>query len=181
MASLKCPERPGRDTLPGKKGKCNQPDLEERVCVSCAKQPSKDDDVLGCVWRDGVQHQECLQISIDQYSVLTDLPKNIVFICSRCVNHYALALIEYDKCNEMHEVVDKKLEKFEVSLSNKFIHLKDELNSMAAKIGSSVEELNKLDSQIKGSMNQGLVKCGETMIATLDNRLNNQKLHLGYK
>jgi len=55
MVSLKHPDRP---TPPEKKEKCNQPDLqlEEGACVSCAKQPLKDNDVIGCVWCDEVQH-----------------------------------------------------------------------------------------------------------------------------
>ena len=62
--------------------------------------------------------------------------------------------------------VDSKLEKFKVSLSNKFSHLKDELNSLSAKIGNSVQEMIKLDNQIKGSMNKRLEKYNETMVTT---------------
>jgi len=159
-------ERPGGDTPPKKKGK------EEGACVTCAKRPSKKEDALECVWCDGVQHRECLQISVDQYAALADIPRNIVFFCSQCVDKYPVALVEYDKCTQVHEVVDSKLEKFEVALSNKFSDLKDELNSLSTKISSSIQEITKLDNQIKGSMNKGLEKYNETMVATLDDRLN---------
>ena len=84
---------------------------------------------------------------------------------------FPLALIEYDKCNEVHEVVDNKLDKFEVTLNNKFSLLKDELGSLSDKIGKSVQELTKLDNQIKGSLNQEFKKYNESMVATLDDRL----------
>ena len=43
-----------------------------------------------------------------------------------------MTLIEYVKCNE---VVDNKLDKFEVTLNSKFSVLKDELSSLSDKIG----------------------------------------------
>ena len=58
----------------------------------------------------------------------------------------------------------QQLEKFEVALSNRFSHLKDELNSLSAKIGSSVQDITKLDNQIKGSINKGLEKYNETVV-----------------
>ena len=79
--------------------------------------------------------------------------------------------IGYDKCNEVHEVVDNKLDKFGITLNNKFSLLKDELSSLSDKIGKSVQELTKLDNQIKGSMNQEFEKYSESMVATLDDRL----------
>jgi len=164
--------RPGGDTPPKKKGKAKHPNLEDGACVQCCKQLMKDEDTLECVWCDGLEHRECLQISADQFSALADLPNNIVFFCSKCVQLFPVALIEYDKCNEVHEVVDNKLDKFEVTLNNKFSLLKDELTSLSDKIGNSVQELTKLDNQIKGSMNQGLEKYNESMVATLDDRLN---------
>ena len=77
-------ERPGGDTPPKKKEKSNESNLEEGACVTCTKRPSKDADVLECVWCDGVQHRECLQISVDQYSSLADTPINIVFLFPVC-------------------------------------------------------------------------------------------------
>ena len=93
----------------------------EGACASCAKQPSKDDDALGCVWCDRVQHRECFRISVDQYSVF---PHNIIFFL----------LPVYQSLR---------------------IHLKDELNSMAAKIGSSVEELKSSIVKSKVQWNKG--------------------------
>ena len=164
--------RPGGDTPPKKKEKTKYPSLEDGACVRCVKQLSEDDDALECVWCERAEHRECLQISADQYSALADLPSNIVFFCSRCAELFPVALIDYDKCNEVYEVVDNKLNKFEVTLNNRFSLLKDELTSLSNKIGNSVQELIKLDNQIKGSMNQGLEKYNESMVATLDDRLN---------
>jgi len=120
---------------------------------------------------DGVEHRKCLQISADQYSTLADLPNYCLFLLQVC-SDIPSGHIEYDKCNEVHEVVDNKLDKFEVTLNNKFSLLKDELTSLSDKIGNSVRKLTKLDNQIKGSMNQGLEKYNESMVATLDDRLN---------
>ena len=159
--------RPGGNTPPKKKGKTK----EDSVCVKCSKQLLKDEDALECVWCDGVKHRECLQIRVDQYSSLTDLPSSIVFFCSRCVELFLVALVEYDKFIEVHEVVNNKLDKFGVTLSNKFSLLKDELSSLSDKIGKSVQELTKLDNQIKGSLNQEFEKSNESMVATLDDWL----------
>jgi len=69
---LKRSKRPGGDIPPKNKVK------EEGACVTCAKQPMKNEDTLRCVLCDGVQQRECLQISVDQYAALTDTPNNIV-------------------------------------------------------------------------------------------------------
>ena len=82
-----------------------------------------------------------------------------------------MALIEYDRCNEVHEVVDNKLDKFEVTLNNKFSVLKDEFSNLSDKIGKSVQQPTKLDNQIKGSLNQEFEKYNESMVATLDDQL----------
>jgi len=92
-ALLKCLIRPGGDT-PSKKKERLSNKAWRRVC---AKQPSKYEDCLYSVWYDGVKHREYLQISADQYCALVNLHNNIVFFCSRCVNHFPVALIEYDK------------------------------------------------------------------------------------
>ena len=115
--------KPGGNTPPKKKGKTK----ENGACLKCSKQLLEDEDALECVWCDGVEHWECLQINID-------LSNNIVF-CSQCVELFPVTLIEYVKCNEVHEVVDNKLDKFEVTLNTKFSVLKDELSSLSDKIG----------------------------------------------
>ena len=165
MASLKCPERPGGDTPPRKKGKCKQPG--GCVCVVCQTAFER----WWCSWMcvawwsptPGMFADKCRSIFCFNWS-----PQKHCFLLSVCqslhIGHYRIWQMQWNAWSCW-----QKVGKDWVSLSNKFIHLKDELSSMAAKIGSSVE---KLKSSIVKSKFQW-TKCGETMIATLDNWLNN--------
>ena len=81
----------------------------------------------------------------------------------------------------MHEVVDNKLNKFEVTLNNIFSLLKDELSSLSDKIGKSVQELTKLDNQIKGSLNQEFEKYTDDRLSKSETSSTNDKSNLSIK
>jgi len=53
--------------------------LESLNCVKCNKTVQSDDEVFECVWCEGVQHRTCLQISVDQFSALSDVSSNNLF------------------------------------------------------------------------------------------------------
>ena len=73
--------RPGGDTPPKKKVRTK----EDGACVKCSKQLLEDENALECVWCDGVEHRECLQISVEQYySALTDPPVVLCFLLPVC-------------------------------------------------------------------------------------------------
>jgi len=78
----------------------------------------------------------------------------------------------------MHEVVDNKLNKFEVTLNNIFSLLKDELSSLSDKIGKSVQKLTKLDNQIKSSLNQEFEKYTDDWLSKSETSSTNDKSNL---
>ena len=71
---------------------------EVETCVACSEPVVE--DALECIWCERWEHSKCIKISIDQYSVLSNLPSNIVFFCSQCVFKLPSALKAHDKFNE---------------------------------------------------------------------------------
>ena len=167
------------------RNKTDSPTKDRDFCVTCKKKVTTDG--VECQWCTQWEHKVCSKITENEYQLLDGISVNIMFFCSRCCCKVPMALNYYDLGNQMDtkleavqselvkSIEDKsiqQLEKFEVALSNRFSHLKDELNSLSAKIGSSVQDITRLDNQIKGSINKGLEKYNETVVVTLNDRLN---------
>jgi len=81
-------------------------------------------------------------MTAEQYSSLHDLPLNIVFFCSECVRKLPSALLAYDKTNETCESIEKKIDSVEITLSNKFAALADQLTDLSSKLSNGVQDLN---------------------------------------
>ena len=93
---------------------------ESNVCTSCEKSVT-DDDSLECVWCERLQHRNCAKISDDQS--ISDI------------------------IDEVNSAIDKNLKTFELSLTNKFDRLSDQVQQIAKK-----DQLETIECQLKESM-----------------------------
>ena len=87
------------------------------VCVTC-KGKTTDDNILECVWCEGIQHRSCTEINVQKYAALSDLSSNTVFFCTHCV--YKLLMV-YNKTKEACSVVEDTIStKFKTLQNNSF-------------------------------------------------------------
>ena len=126
-------------------------------CVTCGE-PTVEDP-LECVWCERWEHSKCVKISNGQCSVLSNIPSNVVFFCSQCLFKLPEALKAFDKSNATCSFVEDKLKSVEVTLSNKFASLTDQLNELSTKISQSLHENDKgmvTDNSPPEQINQSL-------------------------
>ena len=131
---------------PNKRGRVssNSPSMSNKKqkevdnCVSCGEPTIE--DPLECVWCERWEHSKCVKISKDQCSALSNIPSNVVFFCSRCFFKLPEALNAYEKSNATCSFVEDKLKSVEMTLSNKFASLTDQLNELSTKISQSFHE-----------------------------------------
>ena len=121
---------------------------ESNVCTSCKKSVT-DDDSLECVWCERLQHRNCAKISDDQYCMLVNLPTNIVYFCTSCFHKLSGALAISDIIDEVNSAIDKSLSTFELSLTNKFDRLSDQVQQITKK-----DQLEAIECQLKESSKQ---------------------------
>ena len=107
-------------------------------CLTCGE-PTVE-DLLECVWCEQWEHSKCVKISKDQCSALSNILNNVVFFCSQCLFKLPEALKAYEKSNATCSFAEDKLKSVEITLSNKFASLIDQLNELSTKISQSFHE-----------------------------------------
>ena len=112
--------------LSGNSPKNNKKQKEAENCTTC-NEPAIE-DAFECVWCERLQYSKCVKISPDQYSALSNVPSNIMFFCSLCLFRLPSALMAYNKTNETCSIIEDKLKSVEITLSNKFDSLTDQVN-----------------------------------------------------
>ena len=132
-----------------------------QLCTKCKNAVS--DDSIECSWCSHWEHGVCANIKETELVLLHGATsENILFICSSCLPKlptvFSIDTTLSNKFDSFSDHMTKSIEdksirqlgKFEIALNNRFTHLKDELNSLSAKICTNVKEITKLDNQIKG-------------------------------
>ena len=69
---------------PNKETKKTKDDL----CITCSEPATE--DVLECIWCEGLQHRGCTKISADVCNVLSNVIDNIVFFVLAVYNYFQL-------------------------------------------------------------------------------------------
>lgn len=142
------------------------------VCVICSG-PATDTDVLECVWCEGLQHRSCTEISVEKYAALSNLPSNIVFFCTHCAYKLPSALMAYDKtkeaCSVVEDTITSKLKSLEITLTNKFSTLTDQINGLSTKMNheSNIEMMTDAHPQTQAQAPSNLNNLSAESIATM--------------
>ena len=114
---------------------------KQDTCVMCDKLTTEDS--LECVWSDRFQHRACVKMSVEKFSALRDLPKNIVFFVLSVSTGSQLHFWP----KEVTVKMETKLDSIQETLTNRIDNLTEVLNDLTIKpwwrIGCSERFCNK--------------------------------------
>ena len=82
-------------------------------------------------------------MSSQQFSALSDVAQNIVFFCSPCLYKLPGALMAFDNTSEVCSSVEQKIKSTEITLSNNFDSLVDQVNELSSKLCENSLDLNE--------------------------------------